>query len=130
MGFLDGLFKKKRGGTFVGNLLRGAANTVSDGLIGNGAQLSKWESEQDELDYKEQYKKRKESLLDNPAYNIGNQIGNASNKHLPPIDEDVRKNVTSNAIGVLLKKYALYIAGGLLALILCIWFIIKKLAKN
>lgn len=37
MGFLGGLFKKKPGGTFVGNLFRKATNAVSGGLFGTGA---------------------------------------------------------------------------------------------
>lgn len=32
-----GLFSKKPGGTFFGNLLRGAANKASGGLLGTGA---------------------------------------------------------------------------------------------
>lgn len=36
MAFLGGLFKKKPGGTFVGNLIRGVASGVTGGLIGNG----------------------------------------------------------------------------------------------
>ncbi|UAY54794.1 hypothetical protein [Arachidicoccus terrestris] len=31
-----GLFSKKPGGTFFGNLLRGVANTATGGLLGNG----------------------------------------------------------------------------------------------
>ena len=129
MGFLDGLFKKKRGGTFVGNLLRGGVNTVTDGLLGNGSALAKWEAEQDELDYKEQYKKRNGSLLENGAFNIGNQLGGIVDRHTPPIDEDIKKNVRDNAIGILLKKYAFHIVGGVAVLGVGMYLIIKKLAK-
>lgn len=36
-----GIFKKKPGGTFLGNVIRGAANKFSGGILGNGAMLSK-----------------------------------------------------------------------------------------
>lgn len=41
MAFLKNLFKRKPGGTFVGNLIRGAANKFSGGLLGNGAMMIK-----------------------------------------------------------------------------------------
>lgn len=47
MGFFKNLFKKKKGGTFVGNLIRGVASTATGGLLGNGAQLRQWEAEQE-----------------------------------------------------------------------------------
>lgn len=36
MSFFKDLFKRKPGGTFVGNLIRGVANKASYGLLGNG----------------------------------------------------------------------------------------------
>lgn len=36
-----GIFKSKPGGTFLGNVVRGAANKFSGGVIGNGAMLAK-----------------------------------------------------------------------------------------
>lgn len=40
MSFLKKIFKAKEGGTMVGNLLRGASNQVSGGLLGNGVMLN------------------------------------------------------------------------------------------
>lgn len=37
MAFLGSLFKKKPGGTLVGNLLRGAASNFTGGILGSGA---------------------------------------------------------------------------------------------
>lgn len=37
MGFLSGLFKKKPGGTFFGNLLRAGASMATGGVLGSGA---------------------------------------------------------------------------------------------
>ena len=36
-----GIFKSKPGGTFLGNVARGAANKFSGGVLGNGAMLAK-----------------------------------------------------------------------------------------
>lgn len=36
MGFIKKLFKRKPGGTFAGNLIRGVANNLSGGALGNG----------------------------------------------------------------------------------------------
>lgn len=41
MSFFKNIFKKKPGGTFVGNLIRGVANKYSFGLLGNGAMMLK-----------------------------------------------------------------------------------------
>ena len=41
-----GLFGRKVGGTFMGNLLRGAASKVSEGMFGQGVNLGKWEAKQ------------------------------------------------------------------------------------
>lgn len=39
MAFLKGLFKKKPGGTFFGNLIRGVANKATGGILGTGAHM-------------------------------------------------------------------------------------------
>lgn len=39
MAFLSTVFKKKPGGTMVGNLLRTTANRASGGVLGNGASI-------------------------------------------------------------------------------------------
>lgn len=41
MGFLKKLFKKKKGGTKLGNLIRGVANKVSGGKLGTGKNMLK-----------------------------------------------------------------------------------------
>jgi hypothetical protein len=46
MGFFKNIFKRKKGGTKVGNFLRGSASAMSGGLLGSGQGLAKWEAEQ------------------------------------------------------------------------------------
>lgn len=47
MGFFKDLFKRKKGGTLVGNLIRGVASSATGGVLGNGTQLRAWEAEQE-----------------------------------------------------------------------------------
>jgi ABC-type phosphate transport system auxiliary subunit len=46
MGFFKKLFKRKKGGTFFGNLLRKVSNKASGGILGNGDDLRAWEAKQ------------------------------------------------------------------------------------
>lgn len=39
MGFLGKIFKRKEGGTFLGNMIRGVAKTYTGGILGSGAQM-------------------------------------------------------------------------------------------
>lgn len=79
MGFLSGLFKRKKGGTFVGNLIRGVANKATGGVLGNGADLAKWEAEQAQKEFDKQYQETKAKLAQNQAYNQGSTLGNQFN---------------------------------------------------
>ena len=48
MGFFKNIFKRKKGGTTVGNLIRGVASSVTNGAFGNGRDLSIWEAKQEQ----------------------------------------------------------------------------------
>jgi hypothetical protein len=50
MGFFKKLFKRKKGGTMFGNLLRGAASAATGGVLGSGAGLAAWEAKQENSD--------------------------------------------------------------------------------
>lgn len=47
MGFFGKIFKRKKGGTFVGNLIRSVSSKATGGILGNGSGLAKWEAEQE-----------------------------------------------------------------------------------
>ena len=47
MGFFKKIFKRKKGGTFFGNLLRSTASAATGGILGSGVGLAKWEAKQD-----------------------------------------------------------------------------------
>ena len=46
MGFFKKLFKRKKGGTFVGNLIRKVSSKATGGVLGSGAGLKRWEAQQ------------------------------------------------------------------------------------
>lgn len=45
MGFLKNIFKKKEGGSKLGNLLRGVSSSFTGGILGSGAGLAKSDAE-------------------------------------------------------------------------------------
>ena len=50
MGFFKKLFKRKKGGTFFGNLLRKASSVATGGILGSGVGLAAWEAKQEQKD--------------------------------------------------------------------------------
>jgi hypothetical protein len=63
MGFLSNLFKRKPGGTVIGNLFRGVASAASGGILGNGAMMiSQQDADKRDLtdaDYEKKYSQTK-----------------------------------------------------------------------
>lgn len=78
--FLKKVFKAKKGGTFVGNLIRGAANKVSGGILGNGVM-------RDQRDAKAEAKEAKKAL----AGNLGATIKNNANASPRSLIEQVQQ---------------------------------------
>lgn len=72
MGFFKNIFKKKKGGTFFGNLIRGVSSKATGGILGSGAELAKWEAEQAQ---KEQDAMLKQQIENTSAYKAGSAIG-------------------------------------------------------
>ena len=66
MGFFKKLFKRKKGGTFVGNLIRKVAKNKTGGILGNGAGLRRWE--------RRQKAKEKQTMSRNIANDITQQL--------------------------------------------------------
>jgi hypothetical protein len=109
MGFLSKVFKKKKGGTLFGNLIRGVANTASGGILGNGAQMLK-DSPADKVIL---------PVSQNPTYVGGQNIGQTVNEQIQQIPQVqsiqnsvqmqwVKKNWYLLAMPVLLILYLLF----------------------
>lgn len=81
MGFFKKLFKRKKGGTFFGNLLRKGANVASGGILGNGAGLANWEAKQAqaemdaEIAQMQEIKAQQEAKLKQLADSVGSAVG-------------------------------------------------------
>lgn len=80
---VGGLFKKKAGGTKVGNFIRGVASTATGGLLGAGANMIKLEPSQESHD----------ALVKNAQITqTGNVVGQyLADKVTPVIQETVEK---------------------------------------
>lgn len=115
MGFLGKLFKRKKGGTLVGNLIRGVANTASGGILGNGQQLLKDEPEQKVL------------LPQNPTYQAGQNIGTNINDQIQQIPVVVQYK--QNAIVDSLKKNWYLVLFPVLLLLFLMWQNVKLKTK-
>jgi hypothetical protein len=126
MGFLKGLFKRKPGGTLVGNLLRGVAKGASGGILGNGGMMiSQFDADKRDLsddDFKKRYgyAKNDQRALDyatsiamdiaGSAWHAGlpNERFNASAGNTSTSTNNTEKAVNSvikTSIGQFLKKW-------------------------
>lgn len=114
MGFFKNIFKKKKGGTFFGNLLRAGSSAVTGGILGSGAGLRKWEAEQAQKEQDAYYK----SLAEKGS-NIGQTLGDSVKNNMGNEEEE-------KGFLAILKKYWYWFAAGLVALIVLLWFAFGK----
>ena len=84
MGFFKKLFKRKKGGSFVGNLIRKVAKNKTGGLLGNGAGLRRWE--------RRQKAKEQKSISANIANDIRQQL--ELNSISRPVNNTPRQTMT------------------------------------
>lgn len=115
MGFFSNIFKKKKGGTFVGNLIRGAASTATGGVLGSGAGLARWEAEQDAKVMNDLQKQ----IQDLKSYN-GKQVGSdlvnsAINNGLA--SKQTSPNMGESIVLTTLKKHWMWFLGAAVVLV-------------
>ncbi len=122
MGFFKNIFKKKKGGTLFGNLIRGVANKASGGVLGNGEQLAKWEAEQAQ---KEQEAMVQQQILNSTAYKAGSVIGAGAQPTIDKVaNSDGVQDAKQTLIMAWLKANAMKIVLPVILLtILIIWLI-------
>lgn len=124
---LKDLFKRKPGGTFVGNLLRGAANKASGGVLGNGAMMITQE-QADIRDlsndaYIAKYGKTKEGVIVAPQ-SVNNQIASVDQRFDAagkPVLKEAAKPIWKKALSALVSGLA--IAGG-------VWGLLRKESRR
>ena len=131
MGFFKNIFKKKKGGTLVGNLLRGVSSAATGGILGSGAGLAKWEAEQEQKEMERLYGKASLPAVSGGgvAYD-GRQIGrNLVNGVVVPAAASNGgaggSNIGENVILETLKKRWYYVLGGLIVFGGLIWYVAR-----
>ncbi len=121
MGFFSNIFKKKKGGTVVGNFIRGVASTATGGVLGSGVGLANWEAEQEakkdaalKAELKDLRRQIDSKQLGADLVNSAVSNGVASKQSSP--------NMGENIVLETLKKHWYWFAGAMVVLALLIWF--------
>lgn len=110
MGFFKNLFKKKKGGTLLGNLVRGVANKASGGILGNGVQLAKNDAKIEQREYNQAVQvEAQRQLAKNPAFQAGQTAtSKITIPGVPSIPSESKMDLKAYA-----KKYWGYAVGAL-----------------
>lgn len=74
MGFFKNIFKRKKGGTFFGNLIRGVASTATGGLLGTGKDLAEWQSKTEQKEYQQALAENQRLIQQSVAFKQGSEI--------------------------------------------------------
>lgn len=111
MGFLTGLFKKKVGGTVVGNLLRGVVNTASKGLLGTGAGiLTQEQSDKETMTdaaFLAKYGYNKQGVAP-PSATPPLNPANSGGGYIPPYAEDPKTEKATPFMGLIIAVAAIF----------------------
>lgn len=121
MGFFKNIFKKKKGGTFFGNLLRGASNKLSGGVLGNGKQLAKQDLKFEQAEYDK-------LVRQSPAYKQGASAAQPLASRLENTAE-VKDAKKSLALAWIKKNWWMIVAP-LVLIVGVTFFISKRKAKR
>ena len=122
MGFFNNLFKKKKGGTFVGNLIRGVANTATNGALGTGSELAQWE-------YDQQQQLQQQQQQQQTSTNLGNLIGSQLEPTVTNFvqNSQTAKNLQNQQVSAWFKRNVYYILAPVVLVVLYMFY--KKKSK-
>jgi hypothetical protein len=134
MGFFKKLFKRKKGGTFLGNLFRGVVNKASGGLLGNGRDLRRWEAKQEQKELEKQQKmlldqqrmQRPPDMTNSDGFRMGAQIGGKIN----PRSAEAPTASQTSKIKKFLKEKWYFVVGGAALIVGLIVVVPKMLGKK
>lgn len=153
MGFFSNLFKRKPGGTLLGNLARGVLNKATGGILGNGSQLAKWEREQAEKQGQTSAVRgalpRMTSPLFNqpqktpqqtaqaqvfqrtPAYQMGSELGAPLKPYVDQAkNSESAQEIKKTMVKDWLKENAFKLGGALVGLSLITFLILRQTKKT
>lgn len=127
VGFFKKLFKRKKGGTFFGNLLRGVSSTATQGVLGGGSDLARWEEKQ-AIAEQQAYDKAQagRAVKSSTGFRTGQELGaplGAKTQALAntPEGKEIQKNLV---MGWLKKKWYLVVTP-IVLIIGVTWFMSK-----
>ena len=128
MAFLSNVFKKKPGGTMLGNLIRTTANKATGGVLGNGASIISQEdfdkNTLTDLEFYNRYAKTKNGVVLDAYKN------SAANQPQVPLPSDPLKTTKMGVIKVWLQKYWYVPILAFTALSTLVYFAIRKPTKK
>jgi hypothetical protein len=123
MGFLSGLFKKKKGGTMFGNLLRGVSSKVTGGLLGSGAGLQAWEESQNQTELNDL---QKQLMVSNNRANNGFAAGQKmAMAGIEAAGGQPNATIGQSVFTETLKKNWYFVLGGVIAIVGIVYLIVK-----
>lgn len=125
MGFFKNIFKKKRGGTVVGNLIRGVASTATGGALGSGVALKNWEAKQDAKEKQALHNEIASLRKSIDGRQMGEDLVKSAVKN-GAASGQTDPNLGEHIVLTTLKKHWAYITGGLLVVGLMIYLLTRK----
>lgn len=131
MGFFNKLFGKQRGGSIVGNLIRGVASSATGGILGSGAALSARNNREDDKKFDSAVAAQvAETLAKQPSFQAGKKIGVPISAQVNKItDSPEAKKIKQNIMLDYLKDNWIKIVGGLIGIVLLI-FVVRYFLKK
>lgn len=114
MGFFKKLFRKKKGGTFFGNLFRGAANKLTGGILGSGRQLAKNDAKIEQREYQAELNRLKaqakrqatKDFQASKAYQLGSSVASPFKGNVDKLSKNSEgaKAFQNQQVGAWLKR--------------------------
>lgn len=123
IGMFTKLFKRKPGGTVVGNLIRQAANKISKGKLGNGAMMLRDGESTDEANNRLAYQAGVASEAFNQSQSDANQLSDRGVLDEKTITESFTKGTFA---GIVKKNAGLIVAAGVGVLLLIVSIFKRK----
>lgn len=115
MGFFSKIFKKKKGGTFFGNLIRGVASTATGGVLGSGKKLAEWQAKEEQKEYEQALAEQQALIKNSAGYKQGADIAQPFSGVLT--DSPEAKKLQNNQVKAWLKRNWYIVAIPVVALV-------------
>lgn len=128
MGFFSNIFKKKKGGTFFGNLVRGVANTATGGILGTGKELATWQAKTEESEYNKALAENQRLIEQSKGFGMGSEMGAPLKGEVDNFmnDSDVAKQVQNQQVQAWVSRNWWVIALPVVGVTALVIYLIKR----